>query len=247
MEATIGKSGVNWGQRRSRAIAEIVAMFLIGVGVLAAAGSLGGRDPWRHTVAVVITETLIIALIWWSQKRRGLTLADLGLTFGLPSLRTVGSTVGWSLMVFAGTAALFLAFATAMSLIAGEPQAADVSMYDYLRGNYWAVVGTIAAVWVTSSFAEEVIYRGFLIHRLEEAFAGARRVIPIAVVMSGLTFGAIHYSWGLVGMMQTAVVGIALGAAYVKLGRRLWILILAHGYLDTALFVQIYLTGAAGS
>jgi membrane protease YdiL (CAAX protease family) len=134
-----------------------------------------------------------------------------------------------------------------MSLIAGEPRSGDVSTYDYLRGDFWAVLGTIAAVWVTSSFGEEVIYRGFLLHRLEEAFAGTRHPISLAVVVGGLTFGAIHYTWVLAGMMQTAVVGIALGVAYVKLGRRLWIVILVHGYLDTALFLQIYFMGATGS
>jgi membrane protease YdiL (CAAX protease family) len=242
MEATIGPREVDWEQRRVWAVTEIVLACLIAVGVVAAAGSLDGRDPLRHGIAVAIAETLIIVLI---QRRRGRTLADLGLTFGLPELGTVGRTVGWSVVVFIATATAFLTFATMMSLIAGEPQAGDVSMYDYLRGNLWAVLGTIAVVWVTASFAEEVIYRGFMIHRLEEVFAGARRVTLMAVVVSGLIFGAIHYSWGLAGMMQTAVVGIALGAAYVKLGRRLWIVILVHGYLDTLLFAQIYF-GASG-
>jgi membrane protease YdiL (CAAX protease family) len=246
MEATIDTREIDLTQRRFWAIAEIVVGCLIAVGVLAAAGSLGGQDPLRHGIAVAIAETLIITMIWWSQRRRGLTLADLGLTFGMPDLRTVGRTVGWSVVVFAGTAVLLLGFAMTMSLVAGEPQAADVSAYDYLRGDLWAALGTIAAVWVTASFAEEVIHRGFLIHRLEEAFAGARHVVPTAVVVGGLIFGAIHYSWGLAGMMQTAVMGMALGTAYVKLGRRLWIVILVHGYLDTLLFVQIYFVGATG-
>jgi hypothetical protein len=39
---------------------------------------------------------------------------------------------------------------------------------------------------------------------------------------------------------------IALAAAYVRLGRRLWIVILVHGYLDTVPFAQIFL-GATGA
>ncbi len=246
MDAIMGTTGVGWGQRRSWAIAEILAAISIGAAVLAAASAMGGQDPFLRAVAVAFAETLIFALIWWSQRRRGLALADLGLTFGRPDLRTVASTVGWSVVVFAATATLFVAFAATTSLIAGEPQTADLSMYDYLLGNPLAVLGTIAVVWVTSSFAEEVIYRAFLINRLEEAFAGARYVVPIAVVVGGLIFGAIHYSWGPAGMMQTAVVGIALGAAYVKLDRRLWIVILVHGYLDTVLFAQILLGTTGG-
>jgi len=35
--------------------------------------------------------------------------------------------------------------------------------------------------------------------------------------------------------------GFALGAAYLKLGRNLWVTVFAHAFLDTALFVQMYL------
>jgi membrane protease YdiL (CAAX protease family) len=35
--------------------------------------------------------------------------------------------------------------------------------------------------------------------------------------------------------------GVALGAAYLWVKRRLWVLILAHAYMDTLLLVQVYL------
>ena len=43
------------------------------------------------------------------------------------------------------------------------------------------------------------------------------------------------------GVAQTTFMGLALGICYIKLKKRLWILILAHAYMDTILMVQMYL------
>ena len=40
---------------------------------------------------------------------------------------------------------------------------------------------------------------------------------------------------------QTGFMGLVLGICYIKLKKRLWILILAHAYMDTILMVQLYL------
>jgi len=42
-------------------------------------------------------------------------------------------------------------------------------------------------------------------------------------------------------MVQTGFMGLALGICYIKLKRRLWILILAHAYMDTILMIQMYM------
>ncbi len=41
-------------------------------------------------------------------------------------------------------------------------------------------------------------------------------------------------------MVQTAFMGLALGVSYLVLGRNLWVTILAHGYMDTMLLLQMY-------
>ena len=93
-----------------------------------------------------------------------------------------------------------------------------------------------------SSFGEEVFYRGFMIHRIAELTNAPWRW-TVAVVGSAIVFGLAHFSWGPSGMVQTGFMGLALGAAYLKLGRNLWLTILAHMYMDTILFVQMYLGG----
>jgi membrane protease YdiL (CAAX protease family) len=64
----------------------------------------------------------------------------------------------------------------------------------------------------------------------------------IVVIISGIIFGLVHYQWGLMGIVQTGLMGVALGFFYLKLKKKIWILVLAHGYMDTILMVQLYLS-----
>jgi len=41
-------------------------------------------------------------------------------------------------------------------------------------------------------------------------------------------------------MVQTAFMGLALAIAYLVTKRNLWVLVLAHVYIDTLLLVQLY-------
>jgi len=119
---------------------------------------------------------------------------------------------------------------------------ADTSEYGYMSGNLPMLLGALAAAWVVSSWGEEVVYRGFLINRFAE-LSTARFRWAAAVIGSAVLFGLAHFSWGPSGMVQTGFMGLALGIAYLRLKRNLWVTVLAHAYMDTILFVQMYLGG----
>jgi membrane protease YdiL (CAAX protease family) len=59
-------------------------------------------------------------------------------------------------------------------------------------------------------------------------------------VISAVVFGLAHFSWGIVGVVQSVFMGLALGIAYLVTKRNLVVLVLAHGYIDTLLLVQLY-------
>ena len=128
-----------------------------------------------------------------------------------------------------------------MANLVGIPEPADMSKYDYLQGNLAMTILALASVYIVSSFAEEVIYRGFLINRITELTEGKKSSRLIAVVISSLIFGAIHSDWGITGMVQASCMGLALGASYFMVKRNLWVTILAHAYMDTILILQMYL------
>jgi hypothetical protein len=114
--------------------------------------------------------------------------------------------------------------------------------YNYLKSNIWMLLLTLGGVYIVSSFGEEVIYRGFLINRISQLGFGAKKGKLIAVIISSVVLGIAHYEWGPMGIVQTGFMGLVLGICYIKMKMRLWILILAHGYMDTVLMVQMYLS-----
>jgi membrane protease YdiL (CAAX protease family) len=142
--------------------------------------------------------------------------------------------------VFVVAVAAFVAGAIVMANIMPAPPAADMSGYQYLQGNPAMLLLALAAVLVVSSFGEEVLYRGFLITRLAEIGHEGTAAWRVAMVVSAVVFGLAHFSWGIVGVVQTAFMGMALAIAYVVTRRNLWSLILAHAYMDTLLLVQLY-------
>jgi membrane protease YdiL (CAAX protease family) len=99
---------------------------------------------------------------------------------------------------------------------------------------------TLAAVYIISSFGEEVVYRAFLITRISQLGLNSRSGKIIAVILSAVVFGLAHYSWGPMGIVQTGFMGLALGLCYIYMKNRIWVLILAHAYMDTVLMVQMY-------
>ena len=117
----------------------------------------------------------------------------------------------------------------------------NLSIYDYLKHNLGMLFLVLGGVYIVSSFGEEVIYRAFLINRISRFGAWSKHGTAIAVILSSVVFGLAHYEWGPMGMVQTGFMGLALGICYIKLKKRLWILILAHAYMDTILMVQMYL------
>ncbi len=63
------------------------------------------------------------------------------------------------------------------------------------------------------------------------------------VLISAVVFGFAHYGWGATGIVQTGFMGLALGVSYLVVGRNLWVMILAHAYMDTILMVQMFFAG----
>jgi len=145
------------------------------------------------------------------------------------------------LLVFVIGTAAFLIGPILMANFTEIQQNADFSRYDFLKDNLGGLFLSLAAVYIVSSFGEEVIYRAFLINRISELANTTKYGSVIAVILSSIFFGLIHYEWGAMGMIQTGCMGLAMGILYIKLKKRLWILILAHAYMDTVLLVQLYM------
>jgi membrane protease YdiL (CAAX protease family) len=221
-------------------IGELLAVFVIPFAVIMGTLPLVGENPLARHVVISVAILLMIAMIWLGLRLRGQNWRHFGLPFSRASRRTIVRSVLLSIVVLVAAVAAFAVGAVVMANVVGKPEGADMSSYDYLRGNLPMLILTLVSVYVTASFGEEVIYRGFLINRIAELGSGGKTSWRLAVVSSSIVFGLIHFHWGLAGMVQTGFMGLALGASYVLVRRNLWVTILAHGYMDTILILQLY-------
>jgi membrane protease YdiL (CAAX protease family) len=143
--------------------------------------------------------------------------------------------------VFVGGLVAYLIGGGVAQLLPSVPAEADLSGYDFLQGNLPMLLLSLLGVYIVSSFGEEVVYRGFLISRLQSLFGGeSKTAVVAALIISSIIFGFAHFEWGPMGIGQTTFMGAALGISFLITKRNLWPLVLAHGYMDTLLFTQLY-------
>jgi membrane protease YdiL (CAAX protease family) len=224
---------------------EIPLVFLVGLAIVFIGWRLVGADPFARQAVVWVANVAVLGAIWIGLRMRGQTWAHFGLGVGVPSARAFVRGVLQATVVLTGALAAFVAGGAVAMRVASAPDGADMSGYTYLQGNLPMLLLALAAVYIVSSFGEEVIYRGFVMTRLAELGHRTRAAWATALAASAVIFGLAHFDWGLAGIIQTTCMGLALAASYLLVRRNLWVLVLAHACIDTLLLVQLYLGPAA--
>ncbi len=184
--------------------------------------------------------TLIVAS--WRMKVRGVTWKELGLTkpkslkktilvAGLILVATVICIMGFNII------ADQLSFFTEQLSEPETTKEATTSKFGDLKGN-WLLFLAIMPMVLIESFLEELLDRGFLINWFEKLFSKTSIATLIAVVLQAAIFGFRH-SYDLSERSITVgIIGLIMGIAYVKFGRNLWPLILAHCMLNTMSMIE---------
>ena len=222
-------------QNRQQAGNEIV--MVLGISALAFTGELLLADhlPWgeeaRGVAAVLAGTAACLVLILMGGGKP----ADLGLR----KPRSWWSFPIWVL----GILVTFILAQNVLPLLIQplfdlpEP---DLSRYDAIRGNPVPALAFALILPLFAAIPEEVLYRGFLIERLQTVFAGIRGAPVLAVLVQALILGCIHFQWGIGGVVVTAIMGAIWGFAYLLCGRNLFIVITAHSVAHLALVAQLY-------
>ena len=216
---------------------EIFSLFIVAFVIIKTGLLFTGENPILKQAMVWLANITILFIVWLGLRLRGQTWSHLGLSLKNINLRSFL----FSLVVFVAAMAGFVVGSIVMANITGIPESADMSGYNYLQGNLPMLILALVGVFIVSSFGEEVIYRGFLITRISEIGANKKSWIRLAVVVSSVIFGLVHFDWGLMGVVQTGFMGLALGISFLLVKRNLWILIFAHAYMDAILMIQMYL------
>ena len=226
-------------------VSEIVGTFVFGFAALLCCVALFGRNPLANIASVWAANLLMLGIVYLGLRCRGESWGHFGLCLRSVRWPALIRTLLMSIVVFVIAVAAFVAGAILMANIIGMPERADMSKYSYLSGNLTLTILALFSVYIVSTFAEEVIYRGFLITRIIEIGSNGKATRLLAVAISSILFGLVHSDWGLAGMVQASMMGLALGTAYLVVHRNLWVTILAHGYMDTLLILQMYFAGGS--
>jgi membrane protease YdiL (CAAX protease family) len=202
-------------------------------GWASSAGLVDTGDAARGAFAVIVGVLTTLAVV----RHRGETWSDLG--FKRPARwSTVPLWVVGILAAFVGGQALAPRL---LSVFLELPQP-DFSRYHAIVGNLPAAIAMALILPLTAAIPEEIIYRGFLIGRLETIFGGLSAGPVLAVAVQSLVFALIHFSWGIGGILLAGIMGAIWGTAYLLCGRNLWIVIMAHSGGHILLVVGLYLS-----
>ena len=222
-------------------VLEISIVILVGAISVSCGMWLFGRGLIGSIASVWAANLLMLLAIFGGLRVRGQGWKHLGLRPDIYRPKLLGRAILLSIPVFLASILAFAFGAVLMANIFGVPEPADMSKYDFLRDNPGITILALLSIYFVSSFAEEVIYRGFILTRLLEFGENKMGTKAIAVFLSSVVFGLVHSDWGVPGMVQASLMGVALGIAFLTVGRNLWITIFAHAYMDTILVAQMYL------
>lgn len=206
-------------------VLSIPALAVIG----AVLGSLSGFPPLSSIGAVGLP--LLAASLYL--KRSGMPWRRLVATHRLH----IGAVAAWTLVALGGALAAAHAATWGLQTAFGLPPT-DVSRFlDLVEGNLvmyaWYL---IPVAWGSAAIGEELLCRGFLMHRLE-GLTGT----SAAVVLQAAIFAAAHFYQGVTGATAVFVLALVFGAVYVNNGRNLVPLVIAHGLIDTFAMTALYL------
>lgn len=100
---------------------------------------------------------------------------------------------------------------------------------------------SLISSWTSAGFAEEMIFRGYLLNRLADLFGRRFWGWTIALFIQAAVFGSAHAYEHLDGMTTVAVSGVLLGLLYFGSRRNLWACAITHAVIDTIAFTLSFL------
>lgn len=209
--------------------------------LLGAVGNIVGLSTLVGGAIINLGYVLAIVLGGFLLQRQGSGWREIGL--GAPAswwktaLWGIGSWIG-AVVVFVAVQTIAVGILTALGL---APSEIDQSRFNSIESNLFLFILMVILAWTTIAFGEELFYRAFLITRLIDHAAFGK---GLAILISGVIFGVVHFAEGPVGILSNGAFGILFGWIYVRSGRNLWITIIGHGLINTLRFALLYL-GAA--
>jgi len=148
-------------------------------------------------------------------------------------------TVGLGFLLGAGLALLGIILIDPLAeKITGIPH--DYSIVEGVRGDPRALAVTIALIWVTVAFIEEIVFRGFFMTELVKVLGQSGLAAVLNSVLTSFVFGLAHWYQGRSGVLSSGTISVLISLIFIWSGFNLWLVILLHGFIDTTYLVLMY-------
>ena len=187
-----------------------------------------------NLVPLISLLLVVMALIWL----RGGNWSELGLQ-GVTTIRRtviIGLSFGILfsiLQMFAIAPIVSHFFHTAP--VPGQPGTPS------LRNDVLGYIYGLIISWSSAGFAEEMIFRGYLLNRLADLFGHRFWGWTIALFVQAAVFGSAHAYENLDGMIVVGIYGVMIGLLYFGSRRNLWVCAITHALTDTITFTLQFL------
>lgn len=190
---------------------------------------LGGAIGWGALM-------LGCAVVAWRARARGVRMAELGLARprSIPRTLLLGLVGAIGLLVVVGLSQQLL-------ITALELPAPDISRFTTLLATPGGLALALFSGWTSAAFAEEFIVRGWIMGRFASLMGSTRSAWLSSALLTSVAFGFMHFYQGWAGIVLTGLVGFLLALLYLAVRRNLWVVIIAHGLVDTVSFVAVYM------
>ncbi len=204
-----------------------VVLVLIPAGLIL--GSLTGFAPLAPIFGMVLPISAATLFI----RRRGVRWRDLCIgeskthrEISTLTLLTLGCAYG---AVLASTWLLVSIFGLPGIDIGALKAAMEGNLVVYL----WFL---LPVAWGSAAVGEEMLMRGYFLNRLEGQLS-----TRLAIFLQAVIFAGLHFYQGIVGVASIFILALIFGYAYIRSGRNLLPVILAHGIIDTVSLTLIFL------
>ena len=116
----------------------------------------------------------------------------------------------------------------------------DLSNFEGIRDNILVLVIWIIIGWTIGAFAEEMVYRGYLLNGLADLIGHGRAGWAVGLIGSSAFFAFGHAYLGIAGILLTFLEACVWAGLYLGGRRNLWLPIIGHGTTNTLAFILMY-------
>lgn len=191
-----------------------------------------GSATVAFTVMASMAAALLVAWLWLRREGRVAEAFDLS----RPDWR---SALPWAALTTGGVIAIFAVGTMLVQALGFPPPDPTFVLALVTESPAMFLLWVVGVAILAAGFGEELLWRGFLMDRLER-LGGLRGRMWLVLVVQAVLFGLPHAYQGMGGVIVTGMVGLLLGWVRIMQRGNLWAVMIAHAAVDVIMMSLAY-------